>query len=160
MTGLRSRTTSPSRSTTNRKTPCVAGWWGPIFTVITSVDVGAVSGGPAGGGFASVLGPPKPAPGAPVDTLIPAASAIVALVVREGHWLSPDGEVPALRPADVVVGKQDPPQVGVAAEDDSEEVESLPLLELGSRKQLTARVDFRKRFFRGWRCRGDHPRGR
>src|SRR3954447_4429566 len=88
-----------------------------------------------------------------------AASAIVALVVCEGHRLAADGEVAALRPADVVVRKQDSPQVGVAAEDDSKEVESFALLELGSGKKLTARVDFRKRFFRGWRCRGDHPRG-
>src|SRR4051794_22440621 len=55
------------------------------------------------------------------DALISAALAIVALVVGEGHGLSPDGEVPPLWPADVVVGKQDSPQVGMAAKDDPEE---------------------------------------
>src|SRR5215208_2665364 len=98
MIGLRSRTTSPSRSTTSRSTPCVAGWCGPMLTVITSVRS--------------------------------ASSAIGVLVVGEGHRLAADGEVPALRPADVVIGKQDPPQVGMAAEDDSEEAEGLALLEL------------------------------
>src|SRR5436190_4139548 len=127
MIGFRSLTTSPSRSTTRRSTPCVAGWWGPMFTVITSVLLAAgpvaVSGGPAGGGCASVLGPPEPTPPAgetsAADALISAASAIVALVVGEGHGLAADREVTPLRPADVVVGQQDPRQAGVCLEDDA-----------------------------------------
>src|SRR5215470_16460736 len=101
MTGRSSLTTSPSRSTTSLSTPCVAGWWGPMLTVITSVR--------------SAAGPI-------------AASAIVALVVREGDRLPANGEVAPLRPADVVLGQQDPGQIGMAPEDDPEEVEDFPLL--------------------------------
>src|SRR6187431_2609356 len=139
MIGFKSRTTSPSRSTRRRNTPCVAGWCGPMLTVITSVSRGAVSGGPAGGRTASVLGPPETAPGAPVDALT-SASAIVALVVCERDGLAADREVPALRPAHVVVGQQDAPQIGMAPEDDPEEVEGFALLELSRRKKLYAGV--------------------
>src|SRR6187399_1147171 len=47
------------------------------------------------------------------------------LVVREQHRLAADGEIAALRPADVVLGHQDPPQIRVVAEDDAEEVVDL-----------------------------------
>src|SRR6187551_754364 len=100
MIGLRSLTTSPSRSTTRRKTPCVAGWCGPMLTVITSVSRAW----------------------APVDAGTP-VSAIVAFVVGEGDRLAAYGEVPALRPTDVILRQQDPAQVGVPVEHDSEEVE-------------------------------------
>src|SRR4051794_35625227 len=73
------------------------------------------------------------------------SSAISALVVGEGDGLPADREVTPLRPADVVVGKQDPGQVGVASEENPEEVEGLALLEVGGGEQLDARVDFRQR---------------
>src|SRR4249920_270675 len=69
-------------------------------------------------------------------------SAIGPLVVGEGHRLAADGEVATLRPANVVLGKQDPRQVWMALEDDPEEVEGLPLLELRRREKLYTRVDF------------------
>ena len=65
----------------------------------------------------------------------------LSLVVGEGHGLAADREVAPLRPADVVLGQQDPGQVGVAAEDDPEEVVDLALLELGGGEQLDAGVD-------------------
>src|SRR3954447_18235122 len=71
-------------------------------------------------------------------------SAIVPLVVGERHGLAADREVAPLRPADVVIWKQDPRQIGMPPKHDAEEVIDLPLLELGSRKKLTARVDFGK----------------
>src|SRR5215204_3635040 len=117
MIGRRSLTTSPSRSTTSRSTPCVAGWCGPIFTVITSVRS--------------------------------ASSAIVVLAVGEGHRLPADREVAPLRPAHVILGKEDPGQGGMAVEDDSEEVVGLPLLEVRSGEKLDAGVDFRKAVGRG-----------
>jgi hypothetical protein len=58
--------------------------------------------------------------------------------VREEDRLAADREVAALGPADVVLGHQDPPQVGVTAEDDPEEVVGLPLLEVRGREQLDA----------------------
>src|SRR6478735_3463 len=72
-------------------------------------------------------------------------SAITALVVGEGDGLAADREVAPLRPADVVVGHQDPGQVRVAVEDDAEEVEGLALLEVGGREELDAGVDLRQR---------------
>ena len=67
------------------------------------------------------------------------------LVVGEQDGLAADREVAALRPADVVLGHQDPAQVGVAAEDDPEEVVGLALLELGGGEELDAGVDLGQR---------------
>ena len=36
MTGLMSRTTSPSSVVSRRSTPWVAGWWGPMLSVSSS----------------------------------------------------------------------------------------------------------------------------
>ena len=36
MIGRMSRTTSPSSVASSRSTPCVAGWWGPMLSVISS----------------------------------------------------------------------------------------------------------------------------
>src|SRR5262249_30172088 len=63
-------------------------------------------------------------------------SAIVALVVGEGDGLAANREVAALRPADVVLGQQDPGQVGVALELDPEEVEGFALLEVRGGKDV------------------------
>jgi hypothetical protein len=68
----------------------------------------------------------------------------VALVVSKDHRLASDGEVAPLRPADVVLREQDAPQVGMAAEDDPEEVVDLPLLKLGGGEEGDAAVYFRK----------------
>ena len=66
----------------------------------------------------------------------------------EDDGLAADREVAALRPADVVLGHQDPAQVRVAAEHDPEEVEGLALLEVGGREELDAGVDLRQRVAR------------
>src|SRR6185436_6152986 len=73
------------------------------------------------------------------------SSVISPLVVGEGDGLAADGEVAPLRPADVVLGQEDAGQVGVAAEDDAEEVEGFALLELGGGEQLDAGVDLWER---------------
>src|SRR4051794_13160044 len=95
---------------------------------------------------------PRSAPGASSSSsvLMPtsargARSAIVAFVVGEGDGLATDREVAPLRPADVVLGHQDPPQVGVAPEDDPEEVIDLALLEVGGGEEPHAGVDFWQR---------------
>ena len=71
-------------------------------------------------------------------------SVIAPLRVGEGDRLAADREVAPLRPADVVVGQQDPGQVRVAAEDDAEEVEDFALLGLGGGEELDAGVDLRQ----------------
>ena len=80
------------------------------------------------------------------------------LVVGEEDGLAADREVAALRPADVVLGHQDPPQVGVAAEDDPEEVVDLALLELGGREELDAGVELGE-LLDGGRRRSSRRRG-
>src|ERR1051326_6271118 len=89
-------------------------------------------------------------------------SAILPLVVGKGHWLSPDREVAPLRPPHVVVGQQEPGQARGALGGNPEKIKYFPLLKPSGREQLHAGVDFRKltsRFVRGWRRRGDRPRG-
>src|SRR6187200_3530550 len=108
MIGRSSRTTSPSRSTTRRSTPWVAGWWGPTLTVITSL----------------------------VRSTVP--SVIVLFRVGERHRLAANWEIPSLRPAHVVVGHQDPCQIRVPPEHNPEEIEHFPLLGFGSWKYLHA----------------------
>src|ERR1700709_254089 len=127
MIGLTPRTSSPSSSTTSRSTPCVAGWCGPMLTVISSSVRSSLRSGVLS---RSVLNPTSAV-----------RSAITALVVGEGDGLAADREVAPLRPADVVVGQQDPGQVRMAAEDDPEEVVDLALLEVGGGEQLDAGVD-------------------
>src|SRR3954453_19341780 len=75
------------------------------------------------------------------------ASVIAGLAVGEGDRLPPararrapppaaDREVAPLRPADVVLGHQDPGQSGMPAEDDPEEVVDLALLRVGGGEEL------------------------
>ena len=66
------------------------------------------------------------------------AAAPAALVVGEEDRLAADREVAALRVAVVVLGHQDPAQVGVAVEDDAEDVVDLALLEVGGREEVDA----------------------
>src|ERR1700709_2041935 len=127
MIGLTPRTSSPSSSTTSRSTPCVAGWCGPMLTVLSSSVRSSLRSGVL---TRSWLNPPSAV-----------RSAITALVVGEGDGLAADREVAPLRPADVVVGQQDPGQVRMGAEDDPEEVVALALLEVGGGEQLDAGVD-------------------
>src|ERR1700709_416736 len=134
MIGLTPRTSSPSSSTTSRSTPCVAGWCGPMLTVISSSVRSSLRSGVLNG---SVLNPTSAG-----------RSAITALVVGEGDGLAADREVAPLRPADVVVGQQDPGQVGVADEDDPQEVEGFARLEVGGGEELDAGVDLRQRVAR------------
>src|SRR5689334_8287659 len=140
MTGRHSRTTSPSRSTTSRRTPCVAGWCGPMLTVMISVPRSSVRS-------SLTRSVARPA----------CSSAIVAFVEGVGDGLAADREVAALRPADVVVGQQDPGQLRVAAELDPEEVEGFALLEVGGREELDAGVDRRQRALAGVVQHRFHP---
>ncbi len=43
MIGFRSSTSSPWRLTSSRRTPWVAGWWGPMFTVSSSCSGSSTS---------------------------------------------------------------------------------------------------------------------
>src|SRR4051812_28939452 len=95
---------------------------------------------------------------------VKSCSALDFFLVGEGGRLAADREVAPLRPADVVLGHQDPAQIGVAVEDDSEEVEDFALLELGGGEEGDAGVDFWKDHAVGrgsCRCRGPTaPSGR
>src|SRR3954470_22800083 len=71
-------------------------------------------------------------------------SVITGLAVGEGDRLAADREVAPLRPADVIVGHQDPGEIRVSAEDDPEEVEDLALLSVGGGEELDAGVDLRQ----------------
>src|SRR3954453_3594798 len=67
-------------------------------------------------------------------SLIPARELM--LVVGEDHGLAADREVAPLRVADVVLGHEDPAQVGVVLELDAEHVEDLALLEVGGGEEV------------------------
>src|SRR5919198_6727583 len=125
MIGFRSWTTSPSRVTSSRSTPCVAGWCGPMLIVKSSES--RSSSVPYTGAW------PWPRPSIVIDfsrsrygtasgflpswLLIPART--VVLVEGEDHRLPADREVPALRVPLVVLRHEDPAHVGVPIEDDA-----------------------------------------
>ena len=75
-----------------------------------------------------------------LGSLVPPGA--LGLVLGEQDRLAADREVAALRPALVVLGQQQPAQVGVAAKDDPEELVGLALVELGGREELDAAIDF------------------
>jgi hypothetical protein len=64
--------------------------------------------------------------------------------VREEHRLAAHREVAPLGEAFIVLGHEDPAQVGVAIEDDAEHVVELPLLVVGGRPVGGDRLDVRR----------------
>src|SRR5690348_1776498 len=147
MIGLMSRTTSPSRVAIRRSTPWVAGWCGPMLSVISS----CVSPWPAGSEESvidvsrrrwssvseAISGRSGRGSGGPLHVL----PVGLLFVEREQHRLAPHREVAPLGMALVVLRHQDPAQVRMAGELDAEHVVHLSLWELRPREQLAYRVD-------------------
>src|SRR6516165_864238 len=175
MIGLTSRTTSPWRVTSSRSTPCVAGWWGPKLSVSSSWEepsLEAPSGSSCSCSGAIVMlcsrrrysemvgseelvgGPPALMPSTPRPRLRWARACssarphVLGLVVCEGHGLAAEREIAPLRVALVILGQQDPAQVGMAAEDHAEHVVDLALLVVGGGPAGVLR--------RAWGDRRDH----
>src|SRR5688500_15555083 len=117
MIGSMSITRSPSSVRSSRSTPCVAGWCGPML-IVKSSDSGSSSVPTTGASIvprSSVIDFSRSRYGVLRGegvSLIPARHFV--LVVGEQHRLTADGEVAPLRVALVVLGHQDPAQVGVA----------------------------------------------
>src|SRR5207247_1664449 len=63
------------------------------------------------------------------------------MLFRELNRLAADGVVAAQRIPDPVVGHEDSRQLGMPAEDDSEQVVRLALVPVGGREQVVHRVD-------------------
>src|SRR5919199_2083262 len=125
MIGVSERTVSPSSVRSRRSTPCVAGWCGPMLIVKSSVS-GSSSVPKTGAPGVSVRSSvtdrsrsrygtssagSRSTPVAGASLLIPAWQLV--LVEGEQHRLAAHREVAALRGALVVLGHQDPAQVGV-----------------------------------------------
>src|SRR3954467_5291784 len=121
MIGLTSLTTSPSSVQKRRRTPCVAGCWGPMLTVNSSVSGSSCS---AGVRWVPVIGSSGGV--CTTGSVIPARELV--LVEGEEDGLAAHGEVAPLRIALVVLRHEDPAQVGVALEDHAEHVVDLALL--------------------------------
>src|SRR5215210_6985822 len=141
MIGFTSRTTSPSSVARRRRTPWVAGWCGPMLTVNNSCS-GGMSPAPAavcetgcsssrssvtersrsryGTEVAAWPASPAGLTGRFAPSVIPARQLL--LVEREQHRLAAHRVVAPLGMALVVLGHEDPTQVGVALEGDPEHV--------------------------------------
>src|SRR5436305_13349927 len=100
-----------------------------MFTVMTSL----LRSAPGASSSSSVLIP---------TSVWGARSAIVAFGVGEGGGLPAHWEVGPLWPADVVLGHQDPPQVGVSVEDDPGDVEDPAHLEVGGGEEPATGCQF------------------
>src|SRR5436309_82207 len=142
MIGLRSRTISPSSVTSSRSTPCVAGWCGPMLSVRSSwpssppVASTSVSGAVTRSIGASVIDSSISRYVLIARNSFPSPRQLsssngsmsfdvrrpVGLVDGEHDRLAADREVAALGVALVVLGHQDPAQIGVALEDHAEHV--------------------------------------
>src|SRR5512133_1869902 len=134
MSILRSVTVSPSSSTRNFVTPCVAGWDGPMLRTIRFVGSGARSSS-----CAALAGVPVPFLGLAMDRSPPER----ALVARGGAGPAEDvvdralldARLPAAErvvlaervPLELVVHEQ-PAQVGVARHPDAVHVEAVALV--------------------------------
>src|SRR3954451_23134324 len=129
MIGLTSLTTSPSSVQKSRSTPWVAGCWGPMLTVNSSVSGSSSSTGvsrvPVIGSSSSEW---------TVGSVIPARE--VVLVVGEEDGLAAHREVAPLGEALVVLRHEDAAEVRVALEHDAEEVEDLALLVVGRGEEV------------------------
>src|SRR3990172_5481277 len=119
---------------TNRRTPCVDGWCGPMLRTISSSV-----------GFAktiSLIGALRLAllDGEEIDRVRPErGNAVVVVLLRE--VLSQGMAFP-------VVGQEHTPQVGVAFEDDAEEIVALALVVPGGLPEVRERLD--RRIFPIW----------
>src|SRR5437870_3705788 len=118
MSGSASFITSPSARTTKRSTPCVEGCCGPIDSVMSSV-----ASPPSVWRWTSTSNPASPIVSSGLQQALPRGGDAVVLLGLD--------EVLAQRVARPVLRHEDAAQVGMALEDDTEEVEGLALLPVG-----------------------------
>src|SRR5687767_7519492 len=111
MTGRQRTTTSPSRTSSSRKTPCVDGCCGPMLTVSSS-RVSVPSADSSG------------------DVSVP---TIDAPCDGEVDGLCAERFGAPQRMPEPVVGHHEPPQVRMAVEADAEQIEHLALVPVGAR---------------------------
>src|SRR5919206_3874249 len=136
MTGWASSIISPSRVTTTRSTPWVAGCWGPTFRVMSWVRSSRSA--------LSRTMMPTPVPSAAWKAAPPPRSRSIATVLlprflgpRPGLGLpGQQGELLAQRVALELLGQQQLGQVGVAVEADPEQLGRLPLVPVGAGPQV------------------------
>src|SRR5215216_921261 len=134
MTGWASSIISPSRVTTTRSTPWVAGCWGPTFRVMSWVCSSRSA--------LSRTKMPTPAPSAAWKAAPPCPSSVATLLTRflgarPGLGLPcQQGELLAQRVALELLGEQQLGQVGMAVEANPEQLGRLPLVPVGPRPQV------------------------
>src|SRR3954451_10962234 len=140
MSGVSSRTYSPSSVTSRRSTPCVAGWCGPMLSVKSSVSGCSSVPDSGASGWSSrsiVIERSRSRYGTLVGSgvlVIPAR--LLVLVEGEDHRLAALREVAPLGVALVVLRHEDPAHVGMALEHDAEHVEDLALGEVRARPEV------------------------
>src|SRR5436309_9019131 len=132
MSGIASFMTSPSARTTKRSTPCVEGCCGPMLRVMSSVERPPS----ACGRCTSTSNPARP-----IGSLRRLQQALTR--GRDAVVLLGLDEVLAQRVSRPVLRHEDAAEVGVALEDDAEEVEDLALLPVGVAPQAGHRGDDR-----------------
>src|SRR6185436_6560819 len=126
--------TSPSISSTRRSTPCAAGCCGPKFSV--KLWNSGIAARPRRALLPDHLRHRHARHDA--DRLVDDAAA--RRVVADFH-VTGEREVLTEQVADEVVVREDPPQVRVAAEQDSVEIKGLALVPVGRRPFLGWRID-------------------
>src|SRR2546428_5032031 len=131
MSGMASFITSPSARTTKRSTPWVEGCCGPMLRVMSSVarPPSRVSR------CTSTSNPARPISASRLQQALPRGRDTVVLLGLD--------EVLAQRMPRPVLRHEDAAEVGVALEDDAEEVEDLALLPVGVAPQAGERGDDR-----------------
>src|SRR5579859_1139385 len=108
MTGRQWTITSPSRTSSSRNTPWVDGCWGPMLTVSSSRSAPSTRSFVDGGALSVVaIQPPRD---------------------REVDGLCAERLGAPQRVAAPLVGQQDPPEIGMVLELDTEQVEQLALV--------------------------------
>src|SRR5918997_538735 len=144
MIGFTSRTTSPSRVVSRRRTPWVAGWCGPKLIVRSSSwrSPGTNASVPETGSssirsIVTERSRSRYGTSTGSNSVIPAR--VLALVEGVENGLAADGEVAALGKALVVLGHEDASHVRVALEHHPEHVVDLALLVVGRREQVDDR---------------------
>src|SRR5215207_3029526 len=134
ITGWASSIISPSRVTSTRSTPWVAGCWGPTFRVMSWVRSSRSA--------LSRTMMPTPVPSAAWKAAPPGCRLLATLLSR---FLGPrpglglpgqQGELLAQRVALELLGQQQLGQVGVAVEADAEQLGRLPLVPVGAGPQV------------------------
>src|SRR5215211_1486983 len=137
ITGWASSIISPSRVTTTRSTPWVAGCWGPTFRVMSWVCSSRSA--------LSRTMMPTPVPSAAWKAAPPGCRSLATLLPRflgsrPGFGLpGQQGELLAQRVALELLGQQQLGQVGVAVEADPEQLGRLPLVPVGAGPQVADR---------------------